>query len=132
MLNAVRSVSRTQHNQSFHSYSLCNHIIIKRISSGVGFVQSGSGRPNQHESSCKMDPKQSPEYKTRDTMSSFGEAYATRSDDEGFGGIYGGNQYLHKDTEDKNAHGEAPELERNQGSEVKEKEKARNQTKVPS
>ncbi|KAL6520054.1 hypothetical protein OROHE_017197 [Orobanche hederae] len=68
----------------------------------------------------------------RDTMSSFGEAYATRSDDEGFGGIYGGNQYLHKDTEDKNVHGEAPELERSQGSEVKEKEKARNQTNVPS
>lgn len=29
----------------------------------------------------------------RDTMShSFGEGYATRSDEEGFGGVYGGNQ----------------------------------------
>lgn len=33
------------------------------------------------------------EFGIRDTMSSFGVGYATRSDEEGFGGIYGGNQY---------------------------------------
>lgn len=34
-------------------------------------------------------------------MSSFGEGYATRSDEEGFGGIYGGNQ----EDEEKVVHG---------------------------
>lgn len=39
----------------------------------------------------------------RDVMShSFGEGYATRSDEEGFGGIYGGNQFFpNKDDKDK-------------------------------
>ncbi|KAL0350347.1 UNVERIFIED_CONTAM: hypothetical protein Sradi_4183900 [Sesamum radiatum] len=62
-------------------------------------------------------------------MTSFGEGYATRSDEEGFGGIYGGNQYVVKDTDDKNAH---EEFDHNQGSEVKEKEKARNQSQIAS
>lgn len=30
---------------------------------------------------------------------SYGEGYATRSDEEGFGGTYGGNQTLEKDNE---------------------------------
>lgn len=38
-------------------------------------------------------------------MSSFGEGYATRCDEEGFGGIYGGNQSVSKDGEEKDAHG---------------------------
>lgn len=37
-------------------------------------------------------------------MSSFGEGYATRSDEEGFGGIYGGNQ----EDEEKIVHGNTP------------------------
>lgn len=57
-------------------------------------------------------------------MSSFGEGYATRSDEEGFGGIYGGNQYVSKEGEEKD------EFDHNQGSHVKEKEKARHQTSV--
>lgn len=36
--------------------------------------------------------------------SSYGDAYATRSDDEGFGGIYGGN----KEDEENIKHGKAP------------------------
>ena len=34
---------------------------------------------------------------------SFGEGYATRSDEEGFGGIYGGNQSFPKADTDKDA-----------------------------
>lgn len=46
---------------------------------------------------------------TRDVMShSFGEGYATRSDEEGFGGVYGGNQSLSHDDEDKIVHGNCP------------------------
>ncbi|KAK4390141.1 RNA pseudouridine synthase 1 [Sesamum angolense] len=63
-------------------------------------------------------------------MTSFGEGYATRSDEEGFRGIYVRNQYVVKDNDDKNAHADAPEFDQNQGSEVKEKEKARNQSKL--
>ncbi|GAU18513.1 hypothetical protein TSUD_233850 [Trifolium subterraneum] len=61
-----------------------------------------------------------------DVMShSFGEGYATRSDEEGFGGIYGGNQSLQKD---KSVHENHPDYDKTQGSEVKEKEKARHQS----
>ncbi|KAL0692121.1 hypothetical protein Bca4012_059301 [Brassica carinata] len=47
----------------------------------------------------KMDKKpENPSEKTGDVMShSFGEGYATRSDEEGFGGTYGGNQTFQKD-----------------------------------
>lgn len=41
----------------------------------------------------------------RDVMShSFGEGYATRSDDEGFGGIYGGNQSFPQSHTEQNKH----------------------------
>lgn len=62
-----------------------------------------------------------------DTMSSFGEGYATRSDEEGFGGIYGGNKDVPKDDNDEDKIGNAPEYDKSQGSEVKETEKARHQ-----
>ncbi|TVU45328.1 hypothetical protein EJB05_04812, partial [Eragrostis curvula] len=55
---------------------------------------------------------------------SFGEGYSTRSDEEGFGGVYGGNDPVeHPGTEIHPSH---PEYDTSQGSEVKEKEKARN------
>lgn len=74
-----------------------------------------------------MDKKpENPNEKTGDVMShSYGEGYATRSDEEGFGGIYGGNQTLQKENE---IHENHPDYDKTQGSESKEKEKARNQT----
>ncbi|KAL6843475.1 hypothetical protein ACP4OV_026537 [Aristida adscensionis] len=62
---------------------------------------------------------------TGDVMShSFGEGYSTRSDEEGFGGVYGGNDPVeHPGTE---VHPSHPEYDTTQGSEVKEKERARN------
>ncbi|MED6155672.1 hypothetical protein PIB30_007182 [Stylosanthes scabra] len=63
-----------------------------------------------------------------DVMShSFGEGYATRSDEEGFGGIYGGNQSFPKTETDKFIHENHPAYDKTQGSEVKEKEKGRHQ-----
>ncbi|EMS67882.1 hypothetical protein TRIUR3_31296 [Triticum urartu] len=54
---------------------------------------------------------------------SFGEGYSTRSDEEGFGGVYGQNDpVLNPGTE---VHPNHPEYDKSQGSEVKEKEKAR-------
>ncbi|TKY70380.1 plant/MUD21-2 protein [Spatholobus suberectus] len=79
----------------------------------------------------KMDKTQKPSEETAhgDVMShSFGEGYATRSDEEGFGGIYGGNQSTPKtDQTDKFVHENHPAYDKTQGSEVKEKEKARHQ-----
>ncbi|KAK8511531.1 hypothetical protein V6N12_038133 [Hibiscus sabdariffa] len=83
----------------------------------------------QPESMDRKDenPKEKPA--AGDVMSdSFGEGYATRSDEEGFGGIYGGND---KKTDEEN-HANLPDYDKTQGSEVKEKEKARHQTHVPN
>jgi len=47
----------------------------------------------------------------RDAMShSFGEGYATRSDEEGFGGIYGGKQSMPNTEKDKIIHENHPGL----------------------
>ncbi|KAH0900361.1 LOW QUALITY PROTEIN: hypothetical protein HID58_049929 [Brassica napus] len=67
----------------------------------------------------KMDKK--PENPNEET------GYATRSDEEGFGGTYGGNQTFQKDNNDK-VHENHPDYDKTQGSEAKEKQKARNQT----
>ncbi|XP_030529358.1 uncharacterized protein LOC115740117 [Rhodamnia argentea] len=72
------------------------------------------------------------EMKTGDAMAhSFGEGYSTRSDEEGFGGIYGGNDSC-KVTKARDIDEDHPEHDKSQGSEVKEKEKARHQTTVAS
>ncbi|PIN07093.1 hypothetical protein CDL12_03126 [Handroanthus impetiginosus] len=128
MLNSLRSATARAQHPSLFSYSLSNHIV-NRKPSGIRFAQAASG-PNQPDSSDNMDSKQDPESKTGDTMSSLGEGYATRCDEEGFGGIYGQNQYVSHDDEDEKKN--APGVDHNQGSEVKEKEKARNQSKVAS
>lgn len=91
-----------------------------------------SGRPQkQGEEPEDMEkPKENPNEKTGNVMShSFGEGYSTRSDEEGFGGIYNANQSLPKDDDDKDViHENHPAYDKSQGSEVKEKEKARHQT----
>ncbi|XP_027362155.1 uncharacterized protein LOC113869853 [Abrus precatorius] len=86
-------------------------------------TQSDTDRDSAH----KMDKTQKPSEETThgygDAMThSFGEGYATRSDEEGFGGIYGGNQSTLKTDENH------PAYDKTQGSEVKEKEKARHQS----
>ncbi|KAK7406690.1 hypothetical protein VNO78_08320 [Psophocarpus tetragonolobus] len=82
------------------------------------------------DSGGEMDKNQMPseEKKQGDVMShSFGEGYATRSDEEGFGGIYGGNESIPKTDTDKLIHENHPAYDKTQGSEVKEKEKGRHQ-----
>lgn len=39
-----------------------------------------------------------------ETMNSFGECHATRSDEEGFGGVHGENHELSKNDEEKIVH----------------------------
>ncbi|EPS61945.1 hypothetical protein M569_12849, partial [Genlisea aurea] len=62
-----------------------------------------------------------------DTMTSFGEGYSTRSDEEGFGGIYGGNQSLKDENAPPSSSSPPEEFDHGQGSQVKETEKSRHQ-----
>ncbi|ESQ31159.1 hypothetical protein EUTSA_v10005154mg [Eutrema salsugineum] len=91
-----------------------------RKATGVSFATA----PDQQ----KMDKKpENQKDKNGDVMShSYGEGYATRSDEEGFGGTYGGNQTFQKDKKEINEN--HPDYDKTQGSEAKEKEKSRNQT----
>lgn len=59
---------------------------------------------------------------------SFGEGYATRCDDDGFGVVYGGVRSVPKTEQDENH----PAVDKSQGREVQEKEKARHQTYASS
>ncbi|XP_009614702.1 uncharacterized protein [Nicotiana tomentosiformis] len=125
MINAIRLATIRAQPPAVFSNPLPYHI--GRKSSEIRFRQvvTSSGQPdNSNKMGQTKKPADEAEHKAADTMSSsFGDGYATRSDEEGFGGIYGGN----KEDEEKITHGKAPEYDTNQGSEVKEKEKARNQ-----
>ncbi|KAL3505892.1 hypothetical protein ACH5RR_031274 [Cinchona calisaya] len=92
---------------------------------GIRFQQAVSGN-NFPEKSGKMDQSQGKKPR-EENIASFGEGYATRSDEEGFGGVYGENQQLSKRDEEKIVHAKVSEFDASQGSEVKEKEKARHQ-----
>ncbi|XP_024978740.1 uncharacterized protein LOC112515976 isoform X2 [Cynara cardunculus var. scolymus] len=70
-------------------------------------ASAGSEEPDNME---KNQQAKEPE-KRGDVMShSFGEGYATRSDEEGFGGIYGRNQSLSHEDEEKVVHGNSPDM----------------------
>ncbi|XP_074572363.1 uncharacterized protein LOC141828877 [Curcuma longa] len=91
---------------------------------GVCFISSEKNKEEKMEEEEQKQQQQqkdpAKEHHHGDMMShSFGEGYSTRSDEEGFGGIYGGNP----STKD----GHPADFDESQGSEVKEKEKARNQ-----
>ncbi|XP_060194437.1 uncharacterized protein LOC132623665 [Lycium barbarum] len=126
MINAIRLANRAQPPQSLFSNPLPYHI--GRNSGGeIRFRQvvTSAGQPDHNmDQTKKPAADKQEEGKAADTMSScYGDAYATRSDEEGFGGIYGRN----KEDEENIIQGKAPEYDPKQGSEVKEKEKARNQ-----
>ncbi|XWS42052.1 hypothetical protein CRYUN_Cryun17cG0135600 [Craigia yunnanensis] len=129
MNQAIRSV-RAQPPAIFSS-SLQSSLGHKSSAISFGTVTSSSRRPQNPQS---MDQKENnPKEKTGDPMShSFGEGYATRSDEEGFGGIYGGNKSKSEIKMDKEINENHPAYDKTQGSEVKEKEKARHQTHASS
>ncbi|KAF5189770.1 late embryogenesis abundant protein [Thalictrum thalictroides] len=88
---------------------------------------------SQDKKKKNMSNTQNPSQKTGDVMSHpFGEGYATRSDDEGFGGIYAGNQSFPKPEDDKHDHADEnhPDYDKSQGSHVEGKEKGRHQVDV--
>ncbi|XP_022978586.1 uncharacterized protein LOC111478521 [Cucurbita maxima] len=85
----------------------------------IGF----STAPDQNPQN--MDDSKSTAKQTEDLMTdSFGDAYASRSEEEGFGGIYRSIESTEEGAENE----KKSEYDKSQGSEVKEKEKARHQT----
>ncbi|KAF3440795.1 hypothetical protein FNV43_RR19081 [Rhamnella rubrinervis] len=125
MIRTIRSV-RTQTPTLISPTNLPSNFGSK--ASVVRFRQVTSLSNKADITPPNMDKEKKPNEKTGDVMShSFGEGYATRSDEEGFGGVYGGNQSILKTEEDQLIHENHPAYDKTQGSEVKEKEKARNQ-----
>ncbi|GAV68772.1 hypothetical protein CFOL_v3_12275 [Cephalotus follicularis] len=122
MIHAFKIV-RTQPLSTFSSYPLPSQLGKKTSAIKFRQVTTMSSKPDN------KDKEQNPNEKTGDVMShSFGEGYATRSDEEGFGGIYGDNQSQCNIQKDEDIHESHPAYDKSQGSEVKEKEKARHQT----
>ncbi|XP_021713543.1 uncharacterized protein LOC110681723 isoform X2 [Chenopodium quinoa] len=126
---------------------LSSQTLILSSSSGLSSVTSrkGVGSVRLVQVSIGKDPKsdfrnmdkntKNPDQEDKDVNAmeeSFGQGYSTRSNDEGFGGIYGGNDEFAdeagnaemKITQNPGFH------DSNQGSKLKEKEKARNQTQA--
>ncbi|XP_043714327.1 uncharacterized protein LOC122662690 [Telopea speciosissima] len=101
---------------------------------GIRFQRAEYSVSTQPENQNNMDKTHEHHEKTKEVMSdSFGEGYATRSDEEGFGGIYSGNQQLKPKTnkEQEIGHENHPSgYDKTQGSEVREKEKGRHQTHI--
>ncbi|XP_052195515.1 uncharacterized protein LOC127803381 [Diospyros lotus] len=133
MFNAIRS-ARSQPPTFFFTPLPYN---IRWSTSGLSFRQPEVGAKRaQKDDDMAQQPQQqnviNPDGKTGDVMShSFGEGYATRSEEEGFGGIYGGNDTSQQAEDDgdhaKATHEDHPEFDKSQGSEVAEKEKGRHQ-----
>ncbi|PQQ10498.1 uncharacterized protein Pyn_08516 [Prunus yedoensis var. nudiflora] len=101
-----------------------------RKASGVRFKQTTTLRSSESDSEHNMDkPEPNPTEKTGNSLSHpFGEGYATRCDDDGFGVVYGGIRSDPKMEQDENH----PAVDKSQGSEVREKEKARHQKSASS
>lgn len=131
----VRRSIRVQSPTLFSSPQFPYQISRSNCSSGLSFKQKPAADDNH-----KMDKQQQLQTNNRNTKTgdvtshSFGEGYGTRCDDEGFGGIYGGNSK--EDHEQPQAskiiHESHPEYDRTQGSEVAEKENARHQKTAES
>merc|ERR1712100_262863 len=94
--------------------------------SGIRFrkITSMSTQPESKQNRDEVQKGLNPNQKTGNVMShSFGD---------GFGGIYGEKQSFQEPQKDEPIHENHPAYDKTQGSEVKEKEKARHQTNANS
>ncbi|XP_062214748.1 uncharacterized protein LOC133915555 [Phragmites australis] len=109
-LGLVAPVAASSRGRSVSATSAANSPVPGDQGVGMEQPRQGADRENARDDMHKA---------TRDVMTiSFGEAYSTRSDDEGFGGVYGRNNPVeHPGTEIHPSH---PEDYTSQGSEVKE------------
>ncbi|GMH06331.1 hypothetical protein Nepgr_008171 [Nepenthes gracilis] len=132
MSQAINKVVRSASPSSVYAYE-----VGRRTGDRAGLVRFAQVAAGDSKTPGKFDngfdgmdnavSKSPPTEETGDAMSrSFGEAYATRCQEEGFGGIYGGNdtEYIESD---RVIHKNYPAFDKCQRSEVKEAEKARHQ-----
>ncbi|KAL6993591.1 hypothetical protein U1Q18_011704 [Sarracenia purpurea var. burkii] len=135
MLSAIRT-ARTQPPILF---SIPLPYRIGRSTSGLGFRRTATGTSHpQNDDNMEQQKRREEKEQTKNSSAktgnvmshSFGEGYATRSDEEGFGGIYGGNDPISSEELEKTIHENHPDYDKSQGSEVKEKEKGRHQKSV--
>ncbi|KAK0603106.1 hypothetical protein LWI29_001496 [Acer saccharum] len=127
MNHVIRSIRTNPPTVFLSPLSPC----VAHKSSAVRFRQATTMQSMRPEKSESTDKSRNPTEKTGDVMShSFGEGYASRSDEEGFGGTgTGSNQsFPPKAGVDKEIHENHPAYDKTQGSEVKEKETSRHQT----
>ncbi|XP_021717844.1 uncharacterized protein LOC110685604 [Chenopodium quinoa] len=135
MNHAIKLGRLSSQTSILSSSSGLSSITSRKGVESVRLVQVSSGKdPKSNFRNMEKNTKY-PDQDNKDLNAmeeSFGQGYATRSNDEGFGGIYGDNDEFAdeagnaemKITQDPGFH------DSNQGSEVKEKEKARNQTQA--
>ncbi|XP_076938040.1 uncharacterized protein LOC143606009 [Bidens hawaiensis] len=110
MFSAIKSLPTQTKSAVSTLFASSNNFAGKAypITRTVRFQQASAGNEEPDNMEKKEEAKEVE--KKGDVMShSFGEGYATRSDEEGFGGIYGGNQSLSHEDEDKIVHGNSPE-----------------------
>ncbi|PKI44684.1 hypothetical protein CRG98_034927 [Punica granatum] len=84
--------------------------VAQTISSGISRqATTVAGAPESNMDKLK-EPNPANEKPMRNVMSqSFGDGYSTRADEEGFGGIYSGNQSLNNIEADKEIHANHPD-----------------------
>ncbi|GMP31765.1 hypothetical protein CsSME_00005841 [Camellia sinensis var. sinensis] len=110
MLNAIiMGLARNQTPTPLFSSRLPYHTG-QRSTSGLKFRQAESeAKANQPQKLEQQKQTNDHNTKTGDLMShSFGEGYATRSDEEGFGRIYRGNASISKEEQDRIIHDNYP------------------------
>ncbi|GKC35450.1 hypothetical protein Tco_1047834 [Tanacetum coccineum] len=106
----IRSLS-IQYKPAVSTLFATSNTLKGKVSPAIGSVRFQQATAGKEEPDRDMDKNKEAEeaQKKGDVMShSFGEGYATRSDEEGFGGIYGGNQSLSREDADKVVHGNSP------------------------
>ncbi|XP_062076264.1 uncharacterized protein LOC133780960 [Humulus lupulus] len=107
-----------------------------RKASVIGLRQAtahSASREPDHHSDMDKGKEENTNDKAGDAMSrSFGEAYSTRCDEEGFGGTYGHKQSFKSQNDrvidDQQNHSEYDKTQGSVSDEVKEKEKSLHQT----
>ncbi|KAJ7952995.1 Late embryogenesis abundant protein [Quillaja saponaria] len=132
MIHATKTV-RSYPSKLFTTYNLPSNFGWRVSEVRFQQLKTFSNQPDHRADEMEKQEQNPDDHKNGDVMyHSFGEGYATRSDEEGFGGIYGGNQFISNKDKDEldRIHENHPAYDKTQGSEVKEKEKGRHQTKV--
>uniref|UniRef100_A0A251S504 Uncharacterized protein n=1 Tax=Helianthus annuus TaxID=4232 RepID=A0A251S504_HELAN len=123
MFNVIKSVSvQTKPTVSFiftASKNATGKVYPTIGSMGSRRTSASTGSPTSMD---KIQHTQEPTQKDRDVITnSLEDGYSTRSDEEGFGGSFTGNDSLSSREQDKIVHANSPEYDKTSGGESAEK-----------